>query len=229
MNDAVKLMRLLEFSDSAFPVGAFAFSNGLESASQSGIVHDAATLEAFAADLSRQAAFTDGIAALHAFRSAAADDYEGVLAADGELLRCRIGTETRRMLCRMGRKLGELASRIAPSPMISRWLADIGGGAAAGTYPVGQGILFAAAGLSERALFCSHQYGVVNMALGAALRCVRVSHYDTQRILFSIAAEAESLYAEVEPLSLEDMNAFVPRIDILASIHEKGSSRMFMN
>lgn len=229
MNDAVKMMRLLEFSDSAFPVGAFAFSNGLESASQSGIVHDAATLEAFTADLARQAAFTDGIAALHAFRSAAAGDYDGVAAADGELIRCKIGGEARRMLCRMGKKLGELAARIAPSPMISRWLEDIGSGAAAGTYPVGQGLLFAATGLSERALFCSHQYGVINMVLSASLRCVRVSHYDTQRILFSLAADAERLYAEVRPLPLEDMNAFVPRIDILASIHEKGSSRMFMN
>ncbi len=229
MTGAVKIMRLLEFSDSAFPVGAFAFSNGLETASQLGIVHNAATLEAFTADLARQAAFTDGIAALHAFRSAAAGDYDGVRKADGELLRCKIGGETRRMLCRMGKKLGELAARIAPSPMISQWLADVSSGAAAGTYPVGQGLLFAAAELSERELFCSHQYGVINMVLCAALRCVRVSHYDTQRILFSLAADAERLYAEVQPLSLEDMNAFVPRIDILASIHEKGSSRMFMN
>ena len=36
-------MRLLEMSDSQFPVGNFSFSNGLETASHEHIVHDAAT------------------------------------------------------------------------------------------------------------------------------------------------------------------------------------------
>ena len=38
------LLRLLQFGDSMLPVGAFSFSNGLESAVQQGVVHDAATL-----------------------------------------------------------------------------------------------------------------------------------------------------------------------------------------
>ena len=35
---------LLQFGDSMLPVGAFSFSNGLESAVQQGLVHDADTL-----------------------------------------------------------------------------------------------------------------------------------------------------------------------------------------
>ena len=58
MTDAVKLMRILALSDSAFPVGAFAFSAGLESAVEHRIVTDAASLEAYARQILRQAAFT---------------------------------------------------------------------------------------------------------------------------------------------------------------------------
>lgn len=43
-DEITRLMRLVEFSDSAFPVGTFSFSNGLESAAFEGLVHDAATL-----------------------------------------------------------------------------------------------------------------------------------------------------------------------------------------
>ena len=68
-DDATTVMRLLEFTDSAFPVGTFSFSNGLETAAEEGLVHDAATLEQYTQDIVRQAAFTDGVAALHAFRS----------------------------------------------------------------------------------------------------------------------------------------------------------------
>ena len=45
IDEITRLMRLLEFSDSAFPVGTFSFSNGLETAAFEGIVYDAQTLE----------------------------------------------------------------------------------------------------------------------------------------------------------------------------------------
>ena len=62
-DNATTVMRLLEFTDSAFPVGTFSFSNGLETAAEEGLVYDAATLEQYAQDIVRQAAFTDGVAA----------------------------------------------------------------------------------------------------------------------------------------------------------------------
>ena len=96
-------------------------------------------------------------------------------------------------------------------------------------YPVAQGIMFALAGISEKDLFCSHQYGVINMVLGAALRCVKVSHYDTQQILERLSDNIEDLYKEASQMELKDMNAFYPELDILASLHEKGNMRMFMN
>ena len=40
IDEITRLMRLLEFSDSAFPVGTFSFSNGLETAAFEGIVYD---------------------------------------------------------------------------------------------------------------------------------------------------------------------------------------------
>ena len=81
-DNATTVMRLLEFTDSAFPVGTFSFSNGLETAAEEGLVYDAATLEQYAQDIVRQAAFTDGVAALHAFRSYNLGYYEGILNAD---------------------------------------------------------------------------------------------------------------------------------------------------
>ena len=109
MTDAVKLMRILALSDSAFPVGAFAFSAGLESAVEHRIVTDAASLEAYARQILRQAAFTDGIAALQAHRSAAEEDYDGICEADAQLLLCKMNAESRLMTLRMGRKLAELS------------------------------------------------------------------------------------------------------------------------
>lgn len=234
MNGKAKvIMRLLEFTDSAFPVGTFSFSNGLESAAEEGLVYDAATLAAYTRDMAHQAAYSDGIAALHASRCVARNDYEGILEADLQAIMCRMNAEARLMACRMGKKLAELAVRIIPEAqadgVVARWLGDITAGRTAGTYPVAQGLVFAVCGIAERELFCSHQYGVINMILSAALRCVRVSHYDTQRILYELSGETDALFDEVRTLDFEDMNLFVPQADILAALHEKGTKRMFMN
>lgn len=224
---ATTLMRLLEFTDSAFPVGTF--SNGLETAAEEHIVHDAATLEHYTEDIALQSAYTDGIAALQAYRHCRKGDYRLILETDKSLLCCKMNSEARRMICRMGKKLAELSGHIFPDATISLWLEDINQRNTPGTYPVAQGLLFAACSLSERDLFCSQQYGAMNMVLSAALRCVKVSHFDTQRILFKLSEKTEALYNDVRELDTEDMNAFVPSIDILASLHEKGIQRMFMN
>lgn len=227
--NAITLTRLLEFTDSAFPVGTFSFSNGLETAAEMGLVHDAATLEKYTQDIVRQAAFTDGVAALHAYRSYRLGRYEGILEADRQAILCKMNAEARQMTRRMGKKLAELSKHIFPDETASLWLEEINSDHTPGTYPVAQGIVFAACGISEKGLFCSHQYGVANMVLSAALRCVRVSHYDTQRILFRTAEQMETLYDRVSDMDFEDMYTFVPQIDILASLHEKGTKRMFMN
>lgn len=224
-----RVMHLLQFTDSTFPVGTFSFSNGLETASYEKIVHDAGTLRDFTASQAVQAAFSDGVAALHAHRAYLAGDYEAVDNADHALFNFKMNAEARLMLQRMGKKLAELSSMLFNSEIISRWLSDINAGDTPGTYPVGQGLAYAAAGIGEKDLFCAHQYGVINMVLSAALRSVRVSHYDTQKILFDLASRTEGFYQEASRMELKDMNAFFPQLDILASLHEKGNMRMFMN
>jgi len=153
----------------------------------------------------------------------------GILNADRQAVLCKMNAEARLMTRRMGKKLAELSKHVFPDETAAKWLGDIAGGRTPGTYPVAQGIVFAVCGISEKGLFCSHQYGVVNMVVSAALRCVRVSHYDTQRILFPAADKLGERYDTAGDMDFDDMYTFVPQIDILASLHEKGTKRMFMN
>ena len=228
-NQMSKVMRLLQFTDSAFPVGTFTFSNGLETASFEGIVKDAKTLKAFADSQAHQAAYSDGVACILTHRAFLSGDYEKCKEIDKYLFAFKMNDEARQMGTRMGKKLAELAVRLYDNSFIKEWLKDINEGITPGMYPIAQGMVFALAGISEKDLFCSHQYGVINMVLGAALRCVKVSHYDTQLILEELSDEVETHYKEASKMELKDMNAFYPELDILASLHEKGNMRMFMN
>lgn len=228
-DDITRLMRLVEFSDSAFPVGTFSFSNGLESAAFEGEVYDAETLEQYVRTVLRQTLFCDAIAALNAFRAAGRNDYEEIKEADRQVILCKMNAEARQMLTRTGKKMAEICIRIRESELMKQWLEDILEQRIAGTYPITQAIYFQQCGLTEQEFFVAIEYGTVNLVLNAALRCVKVSHYETQAILYRIGAGALEDYEQVREAGYEDMTAFVPEMDIMASLHEKGKMRMFMN
>lgn len=222
-------MQLLQFADSAFPVGSFAFSDGLESAVAEGLVYDADTLAAYTGAVVQRAASTDAVAALHAARACRRNDYPALCAADSALLRTKLGDEARRMQQRTGRKLVELAAALCQAPMLRRFRAELQAGRTPGCFPVAQGVLFALYGAADEALFATVLYGAAGRVVNAALRCVRVSHIDTQRILHAASRRADALYDECACLSLDEMHAFNPQLDLLASLHEQGAGRLFMN
>ena len=226
---ATHLARMLQFGDSVFPIGGFAFSGGLESAIQKGVVKDAATLLAFTRTAVEQAGRGDGIGLVCAHRAASARDIDAVVRID-ELIHARkLSSETRTMSVRMGRKFTELGAHVTDSPALRDWRERVIAGTTPGCYPVALAVNFAAQGLSARDAFVVHQYGVASTILGAALRLMRISHMDTQPMLYALNADADSAYATAAAASLDDMAGFAPLAEILAAVHVKAHVRLFMN
>jgi urease accessory protein len=223
------LARALQFGDSMFPVGAFAFSGGLESAIQKRVVTDAETLAAYARTAVEQAAMGDGIALVWAHRAAAAGDLAELLRIDERVYARKLSSETRTMTVRMGKKFAEMGAEVVGAPLLNAWREKIGSGATPGCYPVALAVNFAAQGLTARDAFVVHQYGVAAMILSAALRLMKVSHVDTQRILYRLDAGADAAYEAAAAARLEDMAGFAPLAEILAAVHVKAHVRLFMN
>lgn len=222
-------MHLMQFSDSALPVGGFSFSNTLESAIDVGVVYDHVTLMEFSRNLLRQAATTDGVAALNAFRATNRQDYDAIISCDKALYARKVNAEQRMMSLRMGRKMAELSAEISDNALLSRLAEDISSARTAGMYAVVQGVAFATCGMGERELFATLCYGTVSMTLNAALRSMRITHRQTQQILFTLAEDVEPMYDKVQGLGIEQMHSFSPQVDILSAIHEKSVKRLFMN
>ena len=226
---ATHLARMLQFGDSVFPIGGFAFSGGLESAIQKGVVKDAATLLAFTRTAVEQAGRGDGIGLVCAHRAASARDIDEVVRIDALIYARKLSGETRTMSVRMGRKFTELGAHVTDSPALRDWRERVIAATTPGCYPVALAINFAAQGLSARDAFVVHQYGVASTILGASLRLMRVSHMDTQPMLYALNGDAESAYATAAAASLDDMAGFAPLAEILAAVHVKAHVRLFMN
>lgn len=229
MNNITDTIRSLQFGDSMLPVGAFSFSNGLESAIQTKIVHDVVSLEQFIETAVIQSATADGIALLEVHRATQIGDIGRIELADREVFTRKMNEEARSMTVKMGNKLVEMASVFLADPLLREWTHHIKQHEVSGTYPVGQGIIFAISGLSEQNAFAAHQYGIASMMLGAALRLMKVDHFETQSILFRVNSMADDLYNRIANSTLDDMATFSPIADIMAAIHVKANLRLFMN
>ena len=141
----------------------------------------------------------------------------------------KLSDETRTMSVRMGRKFAELGAQVTGSPALLDWRDRVLAGATPGCYPVALALNFAAQGLPARDAFVVHQYGVASMILSAALRLMKISHVDTQRILYRLDAGADAAYEAAASARLEDMAGFAPLAEILAAVHVKAHVRLFMN
>src|SRR5215212_5813797 len=204
-----------------FPVGGFSFSSGLESAVQKGVVTDAATLHGFTRTAIDQAARGDGIALVAAHRAAIAEEVDTLIEIDKLVYARKLSDEARTMSVRMGKKFTEMGVQVIGAPLLCRWRDRIETSATPGCYPIALAINFAAQNLAAREAFVVHQYGVAATILGAALRLMKISHVDTQKILYELNALAETAYERAAAMRLSDMAGYAPSAEILAAVHTK--------
>jgi urease accessory protein len=223
------LSRMLQFGDSMFPIGAFAFSSGLESAIQNGVVTNATTLRAFARTALEQAARGDCIALIAAHRAATAGDLEALARIDAHVYARKLSDEARTMSVRMGKKFTEMGVVVVSAPLLRTWREWIEKSVTPGCYPIALAINFAVQDLPASQAFAVHQYGVATTVLGAALRLMKVSHIETQTILYELTGQATGMYEAAAAARLSDMAGFAPLMDILAAVHTRAHVRLFMS
>lgn len=224
-----ELLRLLQFGDSALPIGGFSFSSGLETATDIGLVHDVGTLEAFLEAALRISTSGDGVGLICAFRAFEAHDLDALARVDEEINARKLNEETRLMSVRMGRKLAELSASVLGESVNTEWLGRIREGRTPGTHPASLAATGAVVGIRADEAFALLHYGLATAILGAALRLMRVSFVETQTILWRSMEKVPEAYAGIEGATLDDMSGFAPVTDIIAALHVKGHLRMFMN
>lgn len=226
---AAFLSRMLQFGDSMFPIGAFAFSSGLESAVQEGVVTNTATLRAYARTALEQAARGDCIALIAAHRAATTGDLDTLARIDAQVYARKLSDEARTMSVRMGKKFTEMGLEVVGAPLLHTWRECIERSVTPGCYPIALAINFAVQDLPASQAFVVHQYGVATTILGAALRLMKVSHIETQKILYELTEPGARMYEAAAAARLSDMAGFAPLADILAAVHTRAHVRLFMS
>jgi urease accessory protein len=58
---------------------------------------------------------------------------------------------------------------------------------------------------------------------------MKISHVETQTILYELNGRADAGYAHAAAARLSDMSGYAPLTEILAAVHAKAHVRLFMN
>ncbi len=221
--DAASILPLLAWLSPAFPVGAYAYSHGMESAVDAGMVHDATSLRAWIVDLMEHgSARQDTVLAAAAWRAVSIRDDVAIGDLNDLALALAPSRERRLETAGMGTAFAE-AIRVA-WPEAS-WTALPHGGDIA--YPVAFGAAAGTARLPLRPSLEAFGLAFVQNLVSAAVRLGAIGQTDGQRVTAALIEPARVLGQWSETASMDDLGTCAFRSDIASLQHETLYSRLF--
>jgi urease accessory protein len=222
--DPLAFVHSLQFADSFFPVGAFAYSDGLETAALSGEVRDAATLEDWLNHfLVGVFVPCEGLAVLKSIRALAAKDLQALAKVDEELTAIRPAAASRAASIGIGKRLLSLYTSISADDSFPEIARNLPEGNAATAYAA----VFFHRGIPERDAILAFGYSRLAGIVSASLRLISIGHQQGQRLLSMAIVQLPAAAERILETAGEPLRSFNPRLDIQQMNHQYLYSRLF--
>jgi len=217
------LLPLMLWLSPAFPVGAYAYSHGLEWAVEAGDVADRGSLEAWLKDLvAFGAPRADAILFASAFRAAQGADWPALIEVNALAVALAPSAERRLETTAQGAAFVAAArgawncaplERLAEEERIA--------------YPVAVAACAAGQGLPLRQSLSAFLLALMSNLVSAVVRLGPIGQSDGQTILAALLPSLRALAGEAEGSSLADLGGGAFRSDIASMRHETQYSRLF--
>lgn len=209
MTSAAEQMLILQnWFSPAFPIGAFSYSGGLETAIARGDVHDRDSLASWIRTvLSHGSVFTDAVFLKAAWKGEPVNDLCLALCAGAE--RHQETTE-----------LGAAFSRI----MRETQDIDLPPGLA---YPVAVGMAARQLGLDGEATVAAFLQGACMNQISVAVRAVPIGQIDGQACLVSLLPAIEQAVTKAMEMDVEEVGSFALAADLCTIEHETAIQRIY--
>ena len=208
----------------AFPVGAFAYSHGLEAAVEAEDIHDATSLAAWLADLvSFGSLHNDALIVAAAWRAARRGDGATLVEVNDLALALAPARERHLETLAQGNAFIVALRASWPCPAIealARATQDV-------AYPVAVGAAAAGHGICLDATLEAFLVAFAGNLVSACVRLGPVGQTDGQRIIAGLVPALRDLARKATHGGLDDLGSVALRSDIAAMRHETQYSRLF--
>lgn len=224
-----QLLMLLQWTDSAFPTGAFAHSGGLETYIQHGVIRNGRDLQRFIETKLESAAYTDFIVIHTAMRAYDRHDWTMLQELDVLCSASKPARETREASEKIGRRMLSSVLNVYPDERLTTYRAHLEQKIMIGHHAVVQGLACAALGIEPIAALSAFAYGLASNQTAASVKLMSIGQTQAQAVL---AACGEAITRAVDTalsLTLEDFGCFTQGLDIRAMHHEHLFRRLFIS
>jgi urease accessory protein len=219
------LLPLFAWLSPGFPVGAYAYSHGLEWAAGAGDLSTEAAVAAWIADVLRHGAGrNDAILLAAAFRAAAADDAAALADANEVALALAPSAELLLETSQQGRSFLDAVLAAWPAESLTRLAAPLDGPVA---YPVALGVAAAAHGMPLVQTLGAFLLAFAQNLVSAAIRLAPIGQTAGTRIVAALGPLAEQLARDCAASGLDDVGGCTFRADLGSFRHETQYTRLF--
>ena len=223
-DSAGSALPLLIWLSPAFPVGAFAYSHGLEAAVEAGDITNAQTLQAWLDDLVRYGALrADALLAACAWRAAMAGDMAEIIEINDLTLALAPSKERHLETTGQGNAFVTAVQASWPSDLMG----ELAQGAEPVAYPVAVAVAAAAHDVPLPALLDAFLVAFAGNLVSAAVRLGPVGQTDGQKIIARLVPALREAAQMAASGTLDDLGSAALRSDIAAMRHETQYSRLF--
>ncbi len=225
MMQSLALVRLLQLSSPALPIGAYSYSQGLEWAIESGAVHDEASTRRWIGDLlelnlGRFEApwLADMLGAWQV------EDIEQLKTLDADFVASRETAELSAETLQMGYSLRRLLEDMTNFPEAPRvLLREI----QQPSFPLAWSAAASAWQVPAEEALTAYLWSWAENQVMAALKAVPLGQTAGQRILLALGGRIPEIAQRAMTLSDEEVSNFSPGFAIASSRHETQYSRLF--
>ncbi len=225
--DSTQFLQILQLSDGLFPIGAFAFSDGLETAAQRDEVVDADDVRVWLEHYVRDVFGNSEGPALVQSMAAFPEDWKRLERLDRELTALRPSSETRASSRSLGLRLLKTCVELHPGRGLEDLLERIGSGQCHGNVALVHGAVFRALGFDEKEALLAFAYSRLSGTASAALRLAPVGQQEIQGVLSNVLGRVPDVVDQILRNPLRCMTSFVPVMDVAQMEHRHLYSRLF--
>jgi urease accessory protein len=222
---APALYRLMAWLSPAYPVGAFAYSSGIEWAVETGDICDAGSLTRWlTAVVGEGGGFCDGVFFAHAHRAAATAD-DSALRAVAELAAAFVPSKERFLeTTAQGRAFLDATRAAWPCAALER-LVDVWEGPLA--YPVAVGVAAAGHHIAIEPALAAFLQAIAANLVSAGVRLIPLGQTAGQRVLAALEPVLAATAARALACPLDEVGSAALRADLASMRHETQYTRLF--
>ena len=221
----IEALRLMAWLSPGYPVGAYAYSHGLEAAVDSGEVGDEASLTEWLADvLARGSGRNDLILLAHAHAAARAGDARALVDLNDLALALAPSRELHLETSQQGSSFLDATVAAWGTPGLAHLAAALDGAAA---YPVAVGLAAGAHRMALPPVLAGFGLAFLQNLVSAALRCAPIGQSAGTRIIAALTPRVTALAATIPALGRDDLGSATLNLDLGSFRHETQYSRIF--